>query len=113
MSSSKFSWVWSLQDGHLTEEEYVQWACSVPNFASLLIKVLFEVCHVRFGLRPQSLANEAKVIRGYMRRFKKRGRCHGDVVYLVTASWFNRWKLHTNYEVCVYTHVQCTCVGLR
>ena len=34
-----------------------------------------------------------------MRRFKRTGRCHGDVVYLITASWFNRWKAHTGYEV--------------
>ena len=37
--------------------------------------------------------------RGYMRRFKKAGRRHGDVVYLITASWFNKWKVHTSYEV--------------
>ena len=40
-----------------------------------------------------------RCFRGYMRRFKKRGRHHGDVVYLITASWFNEWKVHTSYEV--------------
>ena len=34
-----------------------------------------------------------------MRRFKKGGRRHGDIVYLITASWFNKWKVYTNYEV--------------
>ena len=39
-----------------------------------------------------------------MKRFKKGGRRHGDVVYLITASWFNKWKVHTSYEVQTDTH---------
>ena len=39
-----------------------------------------------------------------MRRFKKGGRHHGDIVYLITASWFNKWKVHTSYEVQTDTH---------
>lgn len=52
-----------VQEGHMTEEEYIQWSSSVPDFSTKLLNVLFEVCHVRFGLRPQTLADEAKVIR--------------------------------------------------
>ena len=47
-----------------------------------------------------------------MRRFKKGGRCHGDVVYLITASWFNKWKVHTNYEVHTDKHVRGSSVNL-
>ena len=36
-----------------------------------------------------------------MKRFKKNGRRPGDVVYLITASWYNKWKVYTHYEVCV------------
>ena len=43
--------------------------------------------------------------RGYMRRFKKRGRRHGDVVYLITASWFRSWEAHTSYKVMVCCRV--------
>ena len=52
-----------LQEGFLTEEEFIQWSSSEPDISSQLMTVLFEVCHVRFGLRPQSLADEAKVVR--------------------------------------------------
>lgn len=52
-----------MQEGYLTEEEYIQWATSEGSLSTVLLGVLFEVCHVRFGLRPQSLSDEAKVVR--------------------------------------------------
>ena len=51
----------TLQEGSLTEEEYIQWA--VNKALSLeLSKVLFQVCHVRFGLRLRDRKDEATVI---------------------------------------------------
>lgn len=41
-----------------------------------------------------------------MKRFKKGGRRHGDVVYLITASWFNKWRVHTSYEVQTDIHTR-------
>ena len=52
-----------MQEGYLTEEEYIQWVTSVGSLSTVLLSVLFEVSHVRFGLHPQSLSNEAKVVR--------------------------------------------------
>lgn len=52
-----------MQEGYLTEEEYIQWATSEGSLSNMLLSVLFEVCHVRLGLRPQSLSDEARVVR--------------------------------------------------
>ena len=55
-----------VQEGYLTEEEYIQWATSVGSLSTVLLSVLFEVSHVRFGLCPQLLSDEAKVVRYYL-----------------------------------------------
>ena len=36
-----------------------------------------------------------------MRRFEKHGRHRGDTVYLISAGWFNTWRLYTSYEVII------------
>jgi len=49
------------QEGSLNKAEYVEWA--KKNDLSLeLMNVMFEVCHIRFGLRPQDKKDEARVV---------------------------------------------------
>lgn len=49
------------QEDCLTEGEYLEWA-KANSLSHELSNVLFEVCHVRLGLRPRDRRDEASVI---------------------------------------------------
>ena len=49
------------QEGSLTMAEYVEWA-KQDDLSLELMNVMFEVCHIRFGLRPQDKKDEARVV---------------------------------------------------
>ena len=50
-----------LQEDCLTEGEYLEWAAE-HSLSRELASVLFEVCHVRLGLRAKDRRDEARVI---------------------------------------------------
>ena len=82
--------------------EYLDWT-NVCELGNGLVKLLIEICHVRFGLRPLDPILEGLVVGGYLNRFLKAGRRHGDLVYILPYEWFQRWKFYTSQEVCVRT----------
>ena len=50
------------QVSYLTLAEYAEW-CKTTDLSQELTKLMFDICHLRFGLRPQSQSDEAKVVR--------------------------------------------------
>ena len=46
----------------MNEEEYYKWAESTTPLSSALLHVLYQVCHIRFGLRPRTKADETMVV---------------------------------------------------
>ena len=93
----------------MTESEYVGWnrECDLGGH---LVKILVEICHVRFGLRPLNPELEGIVVNGYLNRFHKSGRRHGDIVYIIPNDWFTQWRIYTTQEVC--TRVCEWCEGV-
>lgn len=51
-----------VQEGYLNEEEYVRWAESTLPLSVALLHVLYQVCHIRFGLRPRTKLDETTVV---------------------------------------------------
>ena len=49
------------------------------------------------------VVNEVVYYRGYMVRYNKCGRKKGHNVNLISAQWFNTWRLYTEFEV----HTEC------
>ncbi|CAI8006046.1 Ubiquitin carboxyl-terminal hydrolase 32, partial [Geodia barretti] len=86
------------KEGCLNEEEYFKWAESTTPLSLSLLHLLYQVCHVRFGLRPRTKADETMVIGGYMLRFHKTGLRPGDTVYIIDGEWFKQWRKVTGYE---------------
>ncbi|EEC09881.1 ubiquitin specific protease, putative [Ixodes scapularis] len=61
------------EDGTITLDEYLVW--TVGNSLTLsLLNLMFQVCHVVFGLRPSSREEEGEIIRTWLRReaFRRR-----------------------------------------
>ena len=86
------------QEGHLTADEYFNWT-NECDLGSHLVKILVEICHIKFGLRPSNPELEGSVVNGYLNRFRKSGRCHGDTVYIIPSEWFTQWRVYTSQEV--------------
>ena len=86
------------QEDFLTSEEYVEWTTTC-DLSGQLVKILVEICHVRFGLRPLTSELEGAVVNGYMNRFRKTGRHHGDTVYILPSDWYTQWRVYTLQEV--------------
>jgi len=56
-----------LQNDYVTLEEYQLWSLEDP-LPTILLNMVFEICHVVLGLRPSSPEEEGTVIRGWMHR---------------------------------------------
>ena len=59
----------------MTQEEYQLWSLEDTLPASLLA-VIIEICHIVFGLKPNSPLEEGNIISGWLQRY-------GTVKYLV------------------------------
>ncbi|XP_065891186.1 ubiquitin carboxyl-terminal hydrolase 32-like isoform X2 [Dysidea avara] len=84
--------------GELTLKEYTQWSMDHTDLSMQLMNILFEVGHVKFGIRPATSSEEASVIAGYMLRASRRDAKAGDTVYLIANQWFLQWKKITGYN---------------
>ncbi|XP_072934687.1 ubiquitin carboxyl-terminal hydrolase 32 [Epargyreus clarus] len=79
----------------LTAEDFLIW--SVESAEALLapfLQLVFEVCHVVLGLRPQCPHQEMDVVLGWLSRETARGLHVGQFWYLVGAEWWAAWRAH-------------------
>ncbi|XP_026279470.1 ubiquitin carboxyl-terminal hydrolase 32 isoform X3 [Frankliniella occidentalis] len=75
----------------LTLEEYLIWTVD-NNLSSHFLNLLFQVCHVVLGLRPQSRQEEGSIVNGWLEREEKRGYIVGQFWYLVAMDWWKAWN---------------------
>jgi ubiquitin carboxyl-terminal hydrolase 6/32 len=88
-----------LQKGsNVTLDQFLRWSEGNEAFSSHLLNALNEICHVRFGLPPTTPHEEAKFIGAYMNRASKKQMKEGDVVYLISMEWWNKWKTAVKYK---------------
>lgn len=65
------------------------------NVVHQLLDLLFDVCHIVLGLRPQCRHVEQNIVRGWMQREQKRGYKVGQFWYLLSAEWWQNWLQYT------------------
>ncbi|XP_063389066.1 LOW QUALITY PROTEIN: ubiquitin carboxyl-terminal hydrolase 32, partial [Cydia fagiglandana] len=83
-------------DTALTQEDFLIWAVeSADNLVAPFLQLLFEVCHIVLGLRPQCKHQERDIVLGWLRRSVQRGYSVGQFWYLVAAEWWGAWAAHT------------------
>ncbi|XP_061391651.1 ubiquitin carboxyl-terminal hydrolase 32 [Musca vetustissima] len=89
----------------LTAEDFMMW--NVESSLKLLqpfLDLIFEVCHIVFGLWPQCRHMEHDIVRGWLDREEKRKYTVGQFWNLISRDWWLQW-LHyvTNNTVpCEY-----------
>ncbi|XP_071486831.1 ubiquitin carboxyl-terminal hydrolase 32-like [Diadema antillarum] len=85
------------KDRGITAEEFQVWAVknSLPDDFN---KLLFQVCHIILGLRPQTTTEEKEVIMGWVDREKRRGLRPAQTWYLISAHWWSIWNDYVSYR---------------
>ncbi|KAL7032777.1 hypothetical protein ACKWTF_007398 [Chironomus riparius] len=80
----------------ISQEDFLMWCVqSEINITQPLTDLLFEICHVIFGLRPQCKHLELCIVKGWLSREKLHGYEIGQFWYLVSADWWQKWLLYT------------------
>ncbi|XP_049878866.1 ubiquitin carboxyl-terminal hydrolase 32 isoform X2 [Pectinophora gossypiella] len=80
-------------DTVLTLEDFLIWSVeSADALVTPFLELLFEVCHIVLGLRPQCKHQERDIVLGWLRREVSRGYSVGQFWYLVGAEWWSCWQ---------------------
>lgn len=77
--------------GVITLDEYLVWTVG-NNLTISLLNLMFQVCHVVFGLRPSSREEEGDIVRSWLRREERRGLKPGQMLYLISIDWWRSWN---------------------
>lgn len=86
----------SKKDFSLSQEDFLMWSVqSTVNISQPFLDLLFEVCHIVFGLRPQCKHLEFQIVKGWLSREVRRGYEVGQFWYLVASDWWQNWLLYT------------------
>lgn len=80
----------------LSQEDFLMWCVqSKVNVSQPFLDLLFEVCHIIFGLRPQCKHLENRIVRAWLTREMRRGYEIGQFWFLISNEWWHSWQLST------------------
>ncbi|KAM7355200.1 ubiquitin specific protease 32 isoform 3-T3 [Cochliomyia hominivorax] len=82
---------------NLRAEDFMMW--NIKSNLKLLqpfLDLIFEVCHIVFGLWPQCKHMEYDIVRGWLDREEKRKYRVGQFWYLISRDWWISWLHYVN-----------------
>ncbi|XP_060658257.1 LOW QUALITY PROTEIN: ubiquitin carboxyl-terminal hydrolase 32 [Drosophila nasuta] len=89
----------------LTAEDFMLWnvQCGLRLMQPLL-DLIFELCHIVFGLWPQCKHMEYDIVRGWLQREERRPYRVGQFWYLISRDWWLNWMQYTQHtaHTCEY-----------
>lgn len=92
----------------LSQEDFLMWCVqNNVNVSQPFMDLLFEVCHIVFGLRPQCKHLEFQIVKGWLSREVRRGYEVGQFWYLVSSDWWQQWLLYTQSNNQVSPCINC------
>jgi len=81
----------------LSENEFLPWA-SNNRFMLEFLLLLSQICHIVFGLRPNTREEEGFIVRKWIEKEEKKGLIGSQMYYLIASSWWHAWKEHVNLK---------------
>ncbi|XP_055351752.1 ubiquitin carboxyl-terminal hydrolase 32-like isoform X2 [Paramacrobiotus metropolitanus] len=75
----------------LTLDGFLVWALKT-NMTARFMRILFQVCHIVLGLRPQTRDEELACVIEWLQRDGRRQKNVGDVYYVVPMDWWRAWR---------------------
>ncbi|CAB3219962.1 unnamed protein product [Arctia plantaginis] len=83
-------------DMALTLEDFLIWSVeTAEKLVTPFLDLVFEVCHIVLGLRPQCKHQERDIVLGWLRREVQRGYSVGQFWYLIASEWWSSWLGYT------------------
>lgn len=80
----------------LTQEDFLIWSVeTAENLVTPFLDLIFEVCHVVLGLRPQCKHQERDIVQGWLNRELQREYRVGQLWYLISSEWWANWLVYT------------------
>lgn len=93
--------------GGLSQEDFLVWSVENNSLVAPLLELLFQVCHISLGLKPNCRHNEYEIVMGWLEREEKRGLQVGQFWYLISSDWWQSW---VNYTTAPRTNLDlCNC----
>ncbi|XP_071551468.1 ubiquitin carboxyl-terminal hydrolase 32 isoform X3 [Panulirus ornatus] len=83
--------------GFVTQEEYLMWTLHNP-LSTALLDIIFQVCHIVLGLKPNSRAEEGEIVIGWLRRAETKSLTIGQFWYIINMEWWNLWHEYVNHQ---------------
>ncbi|GBP60099.1 Ubiquitin carboxyl-terminal hydrolase 32 [Eumeta japonica] len=84
------------EDMALTQEDFLIWSVEAAEaLVTPFLDLVFEICHIVLGLRPQCRHQERDIVLGWLRREVHRGYSVGQFWYLVSSEWWASWLAYT------------------
>lgn len=90
---------------NLSQEDFLMW--NIESSLSLVqpfLDLLFEMCHIVLGLRPQCRHLEHDIVKGWLNREVRRGYKVGQFWYLISSDWWQNWLQYTQSS----PNIQCS-----
>lgn len=90
----------SIKSFSLTQEDFLIWSidnCN-NNVVQPFLDLLFEVCHIVLGLKPQCRHLEHDIVKGWLSREVRRGYKIGQFWYLISTDWWQNWLSYTQHQ---------------
>ncbi|XP_053671807.1 ubiquitin carboxyl-terminal hydrolase 32 [Anopheles nili] len=95
-----------------SQEDFLIWSIeSNSNLVQPFLDLLFEVCHIVLGLRPQCRHLEGDIVRGWLSREVRRGYKVGQFWYLISSDWWQHWTQYTQMASPSLSCVYCKTTG--
>lgn len=90
----------NIMDFSLSQEDFLMWCVQsqsnkMKNISQPFLDLLYEVCHIVFGLRPQCKHMEFYIVKGWLSREIRRGYDIGQFWYLISSDWWQNWLVYT------------------
>ncbi|KAL3227778.1 hypothetical protein MRX96_003740 [Rhipicephalus microplus] len=98
--------------GFITLDEYLVWTVG-NNLTISLLNLMFQVCHVVFGLRPSSREEEGDIVRSWLRREERRGLKPGQMLYLISIDWWKSWNDYVDCKAAGSSTTSCGVSGVK
>ncbi|XP_077532279.1 ubiquitin specific protease 32 isoform X2 [Haemaphysalis longicornis] len=98
--------------GVITLDEYLVWTVG-NNLTISLLNLMFQVCHVVFGLRPSSREEEGDIVRSWLRREERRGLKPGQMLYLISMDWWRSWNDYVDCKAAGSSAASCGVSGVK
>ncbi|XP_047141245.1 ubiquitin carboxyl-terminal hydrolase 32 isoform X2 [Hydra vulgaris] len=85
------------EENKVTFDQFRIWASTSSHIHEFLL-LIFQICHISFGLRPALKEEEGLIVGRWLERDTKEGLNPSSLYYIVSMDWWKTWMNYVKYE---------------